>query len=96
MKKGKIHPKIYVMVPDLDTGFSYILCLFLSIKLLKTGRSFICQGLMRPYFIIKAHVLIHTLLKISQRGILPAVRFFFLERCKKGFGHSVISRSARF
>lgn len=91
MKKDKIHPKIYVVVPDLDTGF-----LFLSIKLLKTGRSFICQGLMRPYFILKAHVLIHTLLKISQRGILPAVRFFFLECCKKGFGHSVILRSAQF
>ena len=82
------------MVSDLDTGFLYSLCLFVSIKLLKTGRSLICQGLMRPYFIIKAHILIHTLLKISQRGIFSAVRFFFLERCKKGFGHSVISRSA--
>ena len=57
------------MAPDLDTGFLYILCLFVSIKLLKTGRSLICQSLMMPYFIIKAHVLIHTLMKISQREL---------------------------
>lgn len=76
MKKGKIHPKIYVMVPDLDTGFSYILCLFLSIKLLKTDRSFICQGLMRPYFIICLFYLTKYLKSIYSLKLLKVKNYW--------------------
>ena len=95
MKKRKSRKKIFIQVRFLDTGFLTSLCLFLSIKFLKSYRRLVCQRLMGPLFVIEAHILVNTFAKICLRGVVPSIRLFPLKRSEECLGHCVVTATAR-
>lgn len=64
----------------------------LPVQLLKPSWGFICQGLVGSNLIIEVDVLVNAFSEIRQRGIIPAISFFLLERGKERLRHRIVHR----